>query len=474
MVSVSADKNVSLSEKDRNFREFVLNANMWKVIFYVCLPLTVFQEINHIFNILDTMMASHISAEAASAVAYLSQVQFTISAVGTGLAVGSSLKISEAYGAGDYDLVKKRISTLICICFLISLLLICLMPFTSVFLKITGTPESFIDIGSKYFIVTLFATVISFFNNVYIAIERVRGNSKRIMYLNTVVIIFKISITGIFIYALNADIIMIAVATVISQLVLFVCAIINTSKKIDVFGFSFKYILFNKNTVAPMINLSIPVIAEKVAFSFGKTVINSMSKNYGQLTVGALGISNNISGSVTTIHNGFQDGGSAIISQNMGAKKIDRALDAFKKILIINIIWGIVGWALLFIFIDKISYVFANSVEGVNYDFQKTIINVFIYDSLGSCVPLGINSAVMSLLLGLGYTKITLFINFFRVFVFRIPILWALQNYTKLGSESVGIVMLISNIATAILACIVCLFVVRHIKNKYDLLNTYG
>ena len=52
-------------------------------------------------------MASHVSAIAVSAVAYLSQLQNMISAVGTGLAVGSSLKISEAYGAGDYDMVKK-------------------------------------------------------------------------------------------------------------------------------------------------------------------------------------------------------------------------------------------------------------------------------------------------------------------------------------------------------------------------------
>lgn len=51
-----------------------------------------FQLINHLFNILDTMMASHVSAIAVSAVAYLSQLQNMISAVGTGLAVGSSLK----------------------------------------------------------------------------------------------------------------------------------------------------------------------------------------------------------------------------------------------------------------------------------------------------------------------------------------------------------------------------------------------
>ena len=90
--------------------------------------LSVFQLINHLFNILDTMMASHVSAIAVSAVAYLSQLQNMISAVGTGLAVGSSLKISEAYGAGDYDMVKKRLSTLITICGICSAVVLCILP----------------------------------------------------------------------------------------------------------------------------------------------------------------------------------------------------------------------------------------------------------------------------------------------------------------------------------------------------------
>ncbi len=43
-------------------------------------------------------MAAHISANAVSTVAYLSQINMAISALGGGLAVGASIKISEAYG----------------------------------------------------------------------------------------------------------------------------------------------------------------------------------------------------------------------------------------------------------------------------------------------------------------------------------------------------------------------------------------
>ena len=453
-----------LSEKDKKFRDFALNGNLWKVIFYVCIPLSAFQLFNHLFNILDTMMASHVSAIAVSAVAYLSQIQNMISAVGTGLAVGSSLKISEAYGAGDYKLVKKRLSTLIAICAICSIAVLCMLPFTSTLLRVLGTPDEFIAVGTKYFIITLFSTVLSFFNNVYIAIERSRGNSKRILRLNMLVITLKLSITAFFIYGLNADITMIAVASVISQGFLFLMAIRNLVRGNDAFTFNWGSIRFKKNIVGPMLSLSFPVIVEKVAFAFGKTVINSMSKNYGAVTVGALGISNNINGITTQMQNGFQDGGASIISQNRGAGNIKRALGTFWRLLIIESVIGLIMYIVLNIFAGPITYLFANSTEGFNEEFQQTIIRVFRYDSFGGCVPLGINCAVMALLFGFGKTKLTLLCNFCRVFVFRIPILWALQNFTNLGSESVGIVMGASNILTAMLSCVVAFFVIRNIK----------
>lgn len=466
--SISSD-STALSEKDRQFREFALTGNLWKVLFQVCIPLSAFQLFNHMFNILDTMMASHVSAIAVSAVAYLSQIQNIIAAIGTGLAVGSSLKISEAYGAGNFDLVKKSLSTLICICAMLAGAVLLLTPFTPAFLRIMGTPDDFIEVGTTYFLITIFSTILSFFNNVYIAIERSRGKSKRILKLNMFVITLKLSITAIFIYGFNADITMIAVASVISQLFLFIMGIKNLCSCNDAFTFSIHSVSFKKIIVTPMLRLSIPVMAEKIAFALGKTVVNSMSKEYGPVTVGALGISNNINGTTTQLQNGFQDGGAAIISQNLGAGNTGRALDAFKKLVIINATIGLIGYILLNVFIEPITFLFANSQEGFNPEFQATIIKVFRYDSFGGCVPLGINSAIMALLFGFGKTKLTLLCNFCRVFLFRIPILWALQNFTALGSESVGIVMGASNILTCTMSCIVAFFVIKDIK-KAELL----
>ena len=74
------DKSTELSKKDKEFREFTLNGSMWKVIWQVAMPLCLYQCLGQVFGVLDTMMASHISSNTVSAVAYLAQINSIISA----------------------------------------------------------------------------------------------------------------------------------------------------------------------------------------------------------------------------------------------------------------------------------------------------------------------------------------------------------------------------------------------------------
>lgn len=454
-----------LSKEDAKRRDFVLSGNMWKVVLTICSPLAIYASLNLLFRLLDTMMASHINAQSVSAVAYLSQINMMLYSLGGGLAVGGGIKISESYGAGDYEKVKKQVNSLFALCGMCSLiLLLCIFPFAPTFLKLANTPDELIQIGTRYFRIELFAMLIDFFNGIYIAVERARGNSRRILFLNLMAIAVKLSTTALFVYVLHGDITMIAVASLLSVLVLFAASLYNLRKSEDVFGISLHSISLSRTIITPILHLSFPVIIEKISFSFGKVVVNSMSTAYGVLTVGALGISNNMGGITTNPQSGFQQGGAAIISQNLGAKQPRRALDAFIKLLIINSILGVIGYTLTMLFLPFLSGLFASGDEA----FRQLIVSVYRYEALGA-VPLGITAAVMALLYGFGYTRISLLINFCRVFVFRIPILYFLQHYTSIGSKSVGIVMMASNTLVGIMSILVAVLVIRRIHIKQHL-----
>ena len=453
-----------LSSRDRRFLDMSLNAPMWRVVLYVGTPLALYQGLAALFTILDTLMASHISKESVSAVAYLSQLRLMLSSVGGGLAVGAGIQISRAYGEGDFLLVRKRVSTLYATSLSVGLLMLAvILPFTGGFLRLAGTPAELITVGRQYFIVQLFVMVVNFLNEVYIAVERARGNARRIFLLNIAVIVVKLSLTALFVYVLESGLVMIAVASLLSELTMFAFAVRFSLIGDSAFSFSPKAVSFRERRVLePMVRQSVPVVAEKALFAFGKTIVNSMCTVYGALMVGAMGVSNNLGAITTNPQNGYQEGSSAIISQNYGAGRFRRVLDAFYTTAVISmllgaLISGLELWQLHFL---------SGLFDGGSEDFRGMIALVYRYEALGA-VPLGFNAAVMALLYGLGQTKLTLVLNFARVFVFRIPVFWFLQHCTDIGQASVGIVMMVSNISVTLAAGVTALVVIRRFKREH-------
>ncbi|MDR1754294.1 MAG: MATE family efflux transporter [Eubacterium sp.] len=453
----------NLTEKDKRYRDLALNGNLWKVTLQVGLPLALYQSLMMAFKLIDNAIAAHIDAGAVSTVAIIQQITMVISALGGGLAIGTTMKVSEAYGAGKLKLVKQRVSSVYALCAGIGILtLFICIPCSELILKLSGTPDELIVEGNNFFRVELFGTVLNFFNYVYLSIERARGNVKRILVINIVTSLIKLSFNAGFVYLLNGGVVTIAFATVISQAVFLVFALINMRGRDNAFGFSFSAIKFDRATAGITLIKSIPVIIEKMVFSAGKVIVNGMSAAYKDNTVGALSVSNNICGISAGASGGFQEAGVALISQNRGAGNKFRAIEVFKKIFVINIIIGAIYFGLTMWQLDFISSLFA----GGNERFRLLIKSVYGYESFAA-IALGINAASLALLYGFGLTKLSLLVNVSRVFIFRIPLLWFLQNFTDLGSESVGVVMLVSNLGVGILSAIVALIVVRKIiKNK--------
>ena len=453
-----------VSKKDESFRQYALTGSPMKVILSTCMPLALFQALQSIFKILDAMMASHIGSDAVSAVSALSQITLMITALGSGLAVGGSIKISEAYGRGDYEAVRRRVATVYAMAVLVSVAVAAvLIPFAEPFLRLLQTPQSLIDTGVGYFRIEILTLVINFFNTVYIAIARSRGHAKRILVLNMLIIVVKLGLSALFVYGLHSGVTMIAVATLVGQVLTLIYAVFTMYRDEGAFRFSVKNIRFKKDTVLPILNLSYPVSAEKMLFAAGKVVVNAMSGVYGGLTVGALGISNNIGGLTTSWHMGFNDGAAPLISQNRGAGCHRRNLRIFYCLLAIDVAIGVIGLALVSNTLPWIARVFAQSEQAFDQTFCDMIVDIHRWEMLGY-ITLGVNSASIALLLGYGYTKLTMLLNVSRVFLYRIPVLWFLQQFTTIGPEAVGITMMVSNICVGITAVIVVIPVILKIR----------
>ncbi len=449
-----------LGKKDRERRRFILQGNMWKVVLAISFPLAIYNSLNGVFAFLDSLMASHISSEVVSAVSYVSQIKGAIGAVGTGLALGGGIIIARYYGAGNMKKARKSANTLLFLAIGVGLgLIVVIVPFTQPILRMLNTPEELIAVGSSYFAVEIIAVIAMFINNVYIAIERAKGNSKKILFLNLMVLGIKLPLTALFIYVFEFGVVMMAVATLVAHGTLTIIAIWDMLRPNNVFRISIKEVELSKKIVGPIFAIGIPIFFEKFAFSFGKVIVNSMSVAYGGTVVGALGISNNIGGIITGASGGFQDGEAAIISQNIGNNDFQRALDAFKKTLAVSVMLGVGGFILTGIFGDQLIAIFSKG----DIEFAKEIKSIFQYERY-ALITLTVSSASMGFLYGFGYTKLSLMINFMRLFAFRIPILFGLQRFTNLGSQGVGIAMMSSNILVGILSLSIALMVIWKMK----------
>ena len=456
----------AFSRKDEQFRQYALTAPPLKVLLTVSLPLALYQALHQIFKVLDTLMASHIGADAVSAVAALSQITLMINALGSGLAVGGCIKISEAYGMGDYVLVRKRVATVYAMAVAVSAAVcLTLIPFAEGFLHLLHTPEELITAGAGYFRVEVLTLVVSFFNTVYIAIERSRGHARKILLLNLCVILVKLALSALFVYVLHGGLILIAAATLISQCLIFIYAMVSMPRDEGAFRFSRSCISLKKRTLLPIVNLSLPVSHEKILFAGGKVIVNAMSGIYGSLTVGALGISNNIGGLTTSWHVGFTDGTAPLISQNRGAGKYRRTLHLYFWLMAVNVAVGVLGLGLVSLTLPWLARIFAMSKDTYNPAFHQMIVDIHRWEMLGY-ITLGVNSATVALLLGYGYSRLTMLLNAARVFLFRVPVLWAFQRFTTLDYEAVGLTMMISNVATGLSAVAIAIPVVWRILRK--------
>ena len=459
-----------VSAKDLKRRDRILNGNLWITIISICAPIFLYNLFNSFYAIIDAVVVSKINPTSVSAVASLSQIQHLLSSLGSGLAAGGGIIVARLFGAGDMEKARFHSNQTIGLSnIIIALLLGICIPFAVPIMRLSGVPDELISIGTSYFIVQIVTLAFVFYNSVFMSMQKAKGNTKIMLWLNILTMMVKLSLSFLFVWGMDMrDIVWVAVATLIGQMVMFGILLSMMLQKDNVFVIKVNEFKLKWESSREILAMSLPIFLGKFIFSFGKVSINAMCKSYGPLVVGALGVSNNINGMATTPINSFEEGTSTIISQNIGAKNIKRALKTFKYSFVLATSLGIVGYILVrFVFQDGIINLYNQNELATDTEmFLALIKSIHKYDSL-SILALAVNSAVLGVLYGFGQTKITMVLNISRVFLFRIPVLWYLQTFHKeIGAEAAGISMGISNICIAIASLSCLAFFLYKLKKK--------
>lgn len=462
-----------MEPKEVKRREMILKGDLLKTIIMICLPLAVYQFFNSCYTLLDQIICAQISTTAQNAVSSIGQIKNAISAFGAGIAAGGGVLVSRYYGAGEVHHARHASSNLFLLSIIVSgILCVILIPLAVPIMKLCQIAPESIAIGKGYFRLQLLELAFVALNNVFIGLEKAKGNSKIILKLNLLVLGIKLSFTCLFIFAFQLkDIMFVETATIIGQVTLTTIGIIYMFRKQNIIRLSLKMLVPKKAYIIPILKLSIPIFLGKFVMSMGKVAVNGICGYYWNATtdgliVGTLGVSNNMSGLITSPTNSFEEGESSIVSQNIGNRNIKRAVKTFYKTLLLSAIVSIVGYVLMrFILIDQLVELFT-SADAKSDAYKQMVREIFVWDSL-SIPTLGINAAVLGLLYGFGKTGLSTVLNLSRIGS-RVIILVVLHTANPDLSPTLcaGLSMGISNTVIMLLSIVFLLIFLIQLKKR--------
>ena len=206
--------------------------------------------------------------------------------------------------------------------------------------------------------------------------------------------------------------------------------------------------------------------------SAGKAMVNNMAAGYGTDIVGAAGISNNMSGLLTGIQTGFEDGGASLEGQLYGSRNFERTVKVYRHIQAAVSIIAVAGFFIMLALTDPIARLFSLSRGGYDPSFHSSICSIFHYELFGTLL-LSFAYSGFTLLLGMGKTKTILAINVARIFVFRLPVIFFFQHFTSLDFTAVGLTMAISNSSVGIVALIAGEVIIRKERKRLSASRTH-
>ena len=255
-----------------------------------------FQLLNEIFRVFDLAITARINPESVTAVSFYNQLGNSIASFAMGLSMGAGILIAGYYGAGEYEKVKKTVNTTFFLAGSAGVILaVLLIAAGRPILRLANTPDELIRIGWDYYRLVMLNLILVFFNNVYIAIEKARGNGSRILAVNLLMAASKFAISWFLVVIMGKGIVAVAVSTLAANLFVSCTGLYFLRDPEDAFGLSPGYITLCPAFLHKIFHISLPIMAEKFAFSAGKVMVNSVGVEYGTQTVGALGVSNSIS-----------------------------------------------------------------------------------------------------------------------------------------------------------------------------------
>jgi putative MATE family efflux protein len=408
--------------------------SVWHKLIIFAIPIVLTNVVQQLYSMVDlAVIGQYVGSEGSVGVATGGEIADWVTPIAMGVSTAGQIYIAQLIGARREDMVKKSIGTLLTLSFLLSFVMMAIaIIFCRPFLSLLNCPEEALSQAESYMIITAVGYPFIFGYNAVVGALRGMGESKHPLYFISVAAVINIFADILLVTVIPLEAAGTAIATVLSQLGSFAAAFRFMYKNKEKFDFEFKpsYFRMDGKIAGTLAKLAIPQIARSMFVRFSMSWVNANVNSYG-LTVSATNsIGTKIQKFLEVFLQGIDTACAAMIGQNLGAKKYDRAKKTVWVALFYCMIIASVSAALSLLFPKQLMGLMTSDEAvkelGVRY-FEIISIHYFMS---------AFTATFQAMVTGSGFVSLGFLIGFLDAIVCRIGISLIFLNVFHAGYES--------------------------------------
>ncbi len=410
-------------------RDFTTGSETQHILRFA-IPMLIGDIFQQLYNVVDSIIVGRfIGDKALAAVGASFPVIFVIIALVLGIGIGSTVVISQYFGARNFDMVKRAANT-IYIFLLISGVVVTaigLMASGAIF-RMLHLPEELMKPARTYLNIFMLGMVVMFAFNAIASILRGIGDSKTPLYFLLISTFTNVGLVLLFVVKFRWGIAGAAWATVISQVVAFIIALIYLNHSQHMLSINLRTMKFDRQIFRQIVKIGLPTGIQQTMVALGSMAMMGIVNSFGTTVIAAFTVASRLDALIATPIMDFAAALSGFVGQNIGANKIDRVKRGLRSTLKISISFCVVNIAIILIFGHSLMGIFTKSSDVIAIGYQYLLVVSLFY------IIFSVMFSINGLLRGVGAAVVPMYITLLSLWIFRIPLAYLLSKTFGMGA----------------------------------------
>lgn len=419
------------AEKRKNVGMDLTEGKILTQLIRFAIPLLLANLLQQLYNAVDMMVIGHYVGSAGTVgVSSGGEVATLVTFLATAFGSATQIYVAQLYGAKDHKSISETIGTSLMFMLLLSVVCAAVsIIFCDVFLNWLNCPEEAFGQAKAYMIVVSFGLPFVFGYNAVCGILRGMGEAKRPLLFVVVAAAANVLMDILFVVVIPWEAAGTAIATVSAQIASFVAAAYFLYKKKDYFGldFSVKGLRIQRNHLKVLLDLGIPLASQSALIHGTQIICASHINAFGLVASATNSIGNKVQKLINVFTTSVRAGAGAMIGQNLGAKKIDRAEKITYTTMALAACFSVVA-AIISIFLPRQAFaLFTNDPEVIEFGVTYLKINLIVF----ALAP--IQSSFGAVVTGSGFTRLSFLTGVLDGVILRLGISFILAYGCGMG-----------------------------------------